>query len=175
MNRELSRALGSVALISWILIGLIGLGLLLAPVLLCACSKTSYPKADLSNVKQLTIANLMYMSDHDGYGPAPDQWMDLLQPYAINKNLFVSPSKRRRTNEFGFAYLRSLGEVRSEDVLNPADVPVIFNSTDLRRNVAGGLYLLPDPPRWKDGNNFAFLDGHAKRHKTAPKFTIELP
>lgn len=138
--------------------------------------KESAMKAsDLSNAKQSAIANIMYMADHDGYGPPPDHWMDALSPYIKNDVIYTSPGLDQNAGEHGYAYLRLLGGIRLEDVTNSNEVPVLFNSSDLSRNVAGGLDLLPDPPRWEGGNNIAFLDGHAKRHETARQFRIELP
>ena len=128
---------------------------------------------DLSNVKQLTIANAMYMSDSDGYGPPPEQRMDVLLPDTKTEKIYTSPGLDADAGEYGYAYLRELGGIRLDDVLYPAKVPLLFNSSDLQRNVAGGLDLLPDPSRWEGGNNIAFLDTHAKRHEIAPKFMIE--
>lgn len=183
MKHRQSRAIGSLALINWILIGLAVFAFILSP-LSCYDGKAAARKtADLSHLKQSALANLIYMADHDGYGPPPDQWMDLVAPYLRNEwssnddveRVYTSPGFDRDGGEYGYAYLRELGGVRLEDVLNPQEVPLLFNSSDLGRNVAGGLDLLPDPPRWDSGNNFAFLDSHAKHLDVAPQFTIELP
>ena len=172
--RGLSRATVSVPLVISVVVGLLIIAFILFPVY-TICSAGAPESSDLSNIRQLALGHGMYMSDHDGYGPPPDQWMDALKPYTKNELIFTNPGLDQDAGEYGYAYLRELGGVHLDDVINPAKVPVLFNSSDLRRNVAGGLDLLPDPPRWEGGNNIAFLDSHAKRHETAPTFTIELP
>lgn len=181
MKRRLIRSRSAV---EWKTMVLVGLGLLGCMILLIirpgkifGYPNTHSPeRSDLSNLKQMGLAHLMYMEDNDGYGPPPDQWMEVLLPYYKNERILNSPGLDGDAGEYGYAYLSELGPIRESDVINPESVPAFFNSSDLRRNVTGGLELLPDPPRW-DGevNHIAFLDAHAKAFETAPKFKIELP
>ncbi|MCH8979619.1 MAG: hypothetical protein IH945_10320, partial [Armatimonadetes bacterium] len=122
MRRELARAASLVAWIVAILAG-IALILLLFPWSSIGGYRSAKSSSDLSNIKQSGIANLMYMSDHDGYGPPPDQWMDVLAPYVKNDLIFTSPGLDQDAGEYGYAYLRELGGIRLEDVLYPAKVP----------------------------------------------------
>ncbi len=118
---------------------------------------------------------MLYLESHDGAGPFPNTWMDQIEPYAKNPAVFIAPNKERKQDEFGYAYYRRLGHVELSAVLNPEEVPMVFDSHDLSWNANGGLDLLPDPPRWEnEKNTIAFLDGPAKSITTAPKFEIKL-
>ena len=162
-------------MVAWIVAILAGIALLvfLSPLFLYGGHGYSKRSSDLSNVKQIAVGHALYMYDSDGYGPPPEQRMDVLLPDTKTEKIYTSPGLDADAGEYGYAYLRELGGIRLDDVLYPAKVPLLFNSSDLQRNVAGGLDLLPDPSRWEGGNNIAFLDTHAKRHEIAPKFMIE--
>jgi hypothetical protein len=139
----------------------------------------------ISNLKQIALAHEMYLLDFDGYGPAPATWADLLAPYTSPRIvdykkdyslLFKSPHNRQGDGddqEYGYAYFRPLGGVQLSSISNSADVPVIFDSSDMRWNANGDLSLLPDPPRWKGTNLIAFLDTHVARIEGTPKVEIK--
>jgi hypothetical protein len=80
-----------------------------------------------------------------------------------------------RKGQFGYAYYRPLGGVKEWAVQNPEEVPLVFDSSDLRWNANGDLSLLPDPPRWDGKNLIAFLDGHVKAVEGTPEVEIKLP
>lgn len=146
---------------------------------MCACGgrMTAKRTASLSNLKQTALAHEMYVTEYDGFGPSPESWMDQIAPYLLNKNerLFASVHETIEDHEYGHAYFRPLGSLKEWAVQNKEEVPLMFDSTDLRRNANGGLELLPDPPRWGEANLMAFLDGHVKAIREKPKVEIALP
>lgn len=142
----------------------------------------------ISNLKQIALAHEAYVADFDGFGPPPVSWADSLAPYTSPRTVdykknyslnFWSPHDDRQVdgdgNEFGYAYFRPLGGVQVSSIAHPADVPIVFDSSDLRWNANGDLSLLPDPPRWNGKNLIAFLDGHVRAEEGTPRVEIKLP
>lgn len=144
-----------------------------------AAEKTALRSASFSRLKMISIAHEIYTSDFDGYGPAPDSWADKLKSYCKDEYVFHSPhiggAHDEDRDEFGYAYYRPLGGLSLDKVQSPAEVPLIFDSSDMRWNANGDLSLLPDPPRWDGKNLLAFLDGHVAQVEGTPKVEIKLP
>ncbi|MEX2242243.1 MAG: hypothetical protein WD716_00190 [Fimbriimonadaceae bacterium] len=143
----------------------------------CACGGSGRKSVSLSNLKQAAIGHEMYVADNDGFGPSPKSWVDQVSAYMPNKSerVFASAHEAIKDGEYGHAYFRPLGDLKEWAVQNKEEVPLMFDSTDLRRNANGGLELLPDPPRWGKVNLMAFLDGHVKAIRERPRVEIILP
>jgi hypothetical protein len=158
-------------------------------LVVCACALFLFPVLNghgprprnfsISNLKQVALGHTMYLEDFDGFGPSPESWADQLMRYIKNRDLFASPHIQgpleERKGQFGYAYYRPLGGVKEWAVQNPEEVPLVFDSSDLRWNANGDLSLLPDPPRWDGKNLIAFLDGHVKAVEGTPEVEIKLP
>lgn len=159
-------------------------------VVVCACGFVFFPvlphghgqarrSASISNLKQIALGHALYLADFDGFGPSSETWADQLMPYVKNEYLFKSPrfneAQVMREDEYGYAYYRPLGGVHLDKVQNPEEVPLAFDSSDLRWNANGDLSLLPDPPRWDGKNLIAFLDTHVKAVEGRPRVEIKLP
>jgi hypothetical protein len=145
---------------------------------LCLCGGATGAKKvrSLSNLKQLGLAHMLYVEDWSGFGPPPATWVDSMWSYHHNAMSYESPHEGRKKGEYGYAYYRPLGEVKEWAIQNKEEVPMLFDSSDLRRNANGDMSLLPNPPRWLGETNlFAFLDGHVKSFRTPPKLEIKLP
>ena len=61
--------------------------------------------ACISNVKQITLAFLMYSSDYDEIicpgALGPDMWHVLIYPYTHNRQIYVCPSRKDRQMGYG--------------------------------------------------------------------------
>ena len=115
----------------------------------------------LANVKNLAIALNMYLADYNA-PPDPRRWCDQLLDYVKNKDVYRCPEARG--SEYGYALNTGVGNVNRDAARHygPAgDVVSIFES-DRGWNAHGGRELLPAQPRHLDGDNYGFLDGHAK-------------
>ncbi|MEN6301106.1 MAG: DUF1559 domain-containing protein [Armatimonadia bacterium] len=148
----------------------------------------------LSNVKQIMLGVLSYAQDYDEvlpyashWGePTPRNWWQYLDPYVKNAQIFICPSQRGASCDYGWNYQnfgyraaantyqygpgQSLGAV-----LMPAETILIGDDPDTGMYGAGGIYIYGptqvSPPadgignvsgRHNDGGNYAFCDGHAK-------------
>lgn len=120
---------------------------------------TQTPKADetttrptsVSNLKQLSLALLMYTQDYDEVLPpvkSPEKFRPLLQPYVKNESLFFVPNTEPKQ-----AYLSnvSLSYHTQGEINNPAETVLFY-----------------EPQVATDGTRaIAFADGHVKRKPEA--------
>lgn len=163
-----------------------GLSLILlavfAPHGSCDNKQGSRKAASIGHLKEIAQAHAFYLADFDGFGPSPASWADQLSAYDLAAPIFWSSHDDRELtsleefNEgYGYAYFQPLEEAKEWAVQNPEEVPLVFDSSDMRWNANGDLSLLPDPPRWDGKNLIAFLDGHVKAVEGRPKVEIKLP
>jgi len=150
----------------------------------------------LSNVKQLMLAHVAYMTDYDdstcpSYLPGPPAtfWYAHLLPYMKNQGIVVCPSAPTQgagtpsTGNIGYGWNyywltyappgRAAGygfpTATDSQVQQPADTIVLGDS---RNNLDYVIYPAAvgtgySPEyRHNDGANFGFMDGHAKWMKT---------
>ncbi len=123
----------------------------------------------LSNVKNLNTALLIYAAEHDQHLPPADRWMDELARYgAVMADLLRCPGAPDL--EYGYAFNANLSGVNLDDIDNPAEIVLIFDSNLGTRNAAGGPEAVADPPRHNDGNNYGFADGHSEWSAEIPNF-----
>jgi len=166
VNRSQGRLWGRG--LAWAGIGLSSLGLL-ASLFLAAVLFPVFVRAReaaktatcLSNVKQLSLAVIMYAQDHDDKLPPADTWCDSLRPYVKDARIFVCPNARQLKS--GYAYNRALSGRPFAEVAEPQRTVLLYES-DLGWNGAGGPETLASPRRhFFVGNVFGFVDGHVKR------------
>lgn len=122
----------------------------------------------LSNVKQIVLGFLMYAQDHDEHLPPADKWMDEMYPYMRNEEILRCPEAPELG--YGYAFNADLSGANLDEIDNPSEIVLIFDSRLGTRNAAGGPEALADPPRHNDGNNYGFVDGHAKWSRELPDF-----
>ena len=113
----------------------------------------------ISNLRQLTMAVLIYADDGDGRLPNAATWMDDIRPYIKAEALYHCPTDEQ--HQYGYAFNSELSGVNLKDIEDAANTVLLFESTSGRWNAADPVTSLPDPPRHGDGNNFAYADGHA--------------
>ncbi len=142
--------------------------------------------ACLSNVKQITLAMLMYAQDYDEIVPRCSQWVpgwpgyvykwpQLIYPYTSNVQIMSCPSS-------GTANYVNLGKMKRPDHLIYVADTLRHRSTDTFGPVGGGTFYKPAfnnycnnvdqtngiywsgiaAERHNGGCNYGFFDGHAK-------------
>ena len=129
-----------------------------------ACATGGYrPGRTVSTLKVIAIAIQMYSEDHDGCIPMNGTWMDAIDPYLKNDRALMDDSvPNRKEGDYGIAFYGPVSGINVKAVVNPESVPLVFQSSDLRRNASSDLSTLPSPPRDFERNFVAFLDCHAK-------------
>jgi prepilin-type processing-associated H-X9-DG protein len=106
--------------------------------------------ACLSNVKQLSLATMIYLTDHDDRFPDASQWRNAVMPYTKNAKLFRCPAD---TSDQLSSYRMNprLSRVESTKVREPANTVMIFEG-DQNGFVA----------RHAGTGSVGFADGHAR-------------
>ena len=142
----------------------------------------------LSNVKQLTLAVMMYTQDYDEAYPGyhftgsptdSDQWFEVIAPYVNNDQIFICPSAKSRNPGYGWNYrfisygTHSLTSVVGDPItllgtiVYPAETVLMADS--LNYYVRGPGTTDPNywpAPRHNGGANFGLADGHAKWYQS---------
>lgn len=116
------------------------------------------PPICLPNVKNISLAVQMYVSDYDNVFPPAAQWCDTLIEYVRNEDVYRCPQAAELS--CAYAFNAALGQAMHKGLAHPVRTVVIFES-DRGWNAAGGRALLPAEPRHGDGENYGFADGHA--------------
>jgi prepilin-type N-terminal cleavage/methylation domain-containing protein/prepilin-type processing-associated H-X9-DG protein len=168
------------------------LGAILFPVFAKAREKARQT-ACVSNMRQIGMAFLQYMQDHEGGVPSVLQqtapytyglWVQAIQPYIANDQIMICPSNQNRLNytdgawapkvlDYGYngwLGLRMEGRNFGPDA-NVANVFIFCDCGLPDPYERAHLYDGP-PDRYgaaphNEGANFAFLDGHAKWQKAS--------
>jgi hypothetical protein len=113
----------------------------------------------LSNVKNVSLAVQMYVSDYGDVFPPAARWSDTLLEYVRNEDVYRCPEAEELS--CAYAYNAALGMAKDNDLARAAETIVIFES-DRGWNAAGGRALLPAEPRHEGGDNYGLADGHAR-------------
>ena len=131
----------------------------------------SQQKACMSNLKQLSIAALMYAQDNDGALPEADKWMDQLAPYLDHlhsEDAFRCPAAPDL--EYGYAMNAALSGMKLNQVKDPSNTVLFFESSLGTRNASGSVDAVCDPGRHDEGSNYSFADGSARCSTSVPGF-----
>jgi len=114
----------------------------------------------LTNVKNVSLGLLMYMSDWNEICPDSANWCETLDEYIKNREVLVCPDAPKQ--DCGYAYNAALSDLHLAAVADPTNTVALFES-DRGWNAAGDpAALLPIEPRHLGGDNFGYLDGHAR-------------
>lgn len=118
-------------------------------------------KADcLSNLKQLSLAMIMFAQDHNETLPDAKTWTDDIRPYFKDEEILRCPSDRG--HEYTYAMNSEVSGKKIADMADPMTTVVLFESDAGKKNAADPLKSLCSPPRHAGANNFAYVDGHVK-------------
>lgn len=140
-------------------VGLVGVFIFL-PVWACGCKVAGPSTACMSNLKQLSLGQIQYASDHDDRLTNRDLWMDQIAPYVKEKSTFVEPLLKDKG--FGYAYNAALSNAKLPGK-SPEKTPMVYDSLNPIKNASDLVTSLPAPGRHGGKNNIAYVDGHAKR------------
>jgi prepilin-type processing-associated H-X9-DG protein len=177
-------------------LGCAGLALLFVPAcfgpVFDAAREKAYTASCQSNLKQLALELLMYAQDYGERLPPAGRWCDAVYLYVKNPDLFRCPEDRRGV-AYSYALNANLGGRKLETIRDPAEVILLFDSSQGVKNAADvGQSLRSHPegkPRYRffgmqgivvqsrahyGGCNFAFLDGHVRwifHNKVSPPGT----
>ena len=121
--------------------------------------------ACMNNLRQLSLASLMYADDHGDYLPPVEKWCDYLETYATgnigtDRSLFRCVLSKSESGSFSIN--GKLSGLKMEDVTGQQNRVLFFESTD-GWNLHGDEKLIQC--RHQKGSAFCvvFVDSHAER------------
>lgn len=148
------------------------LGAVLMPVFSQAREKARTTSCQ-SNLKQLSLAMLMYVQDYDEKYPPKGVWSGGTMPYVKNymvylcsKGHLLSPTVYLGTpppptpTHYGFN--SALPGLTLQKIISPASTIALFETKGPNE---GGASDVAQPGRHQGGNNFGFVDGHVRWFK----------
>ena len=116
-----------------------------------------------SNLKQVAMGASMYSQDYDDRLMPAVGWMDRIDPYIKNDNVFKCPTLfESEPKAYGYAFNRVLSRRRLRNIPRVDATPLAYDSDQLIRSTFDDVASVPFPGRHHGGNNFVFVDGHAK-------------
>lgn len=123
------------------------------------------PHADsqtcVSNVKQISMAMLMYAEDYDQAYPSGD-WQSKLNPYVKLPGIFDCPSVKKQGGSGGYAFNEELAGASLSQVKDPASMPAIFESAILQASLVASPLNSGKVGRHAEGDTVGYADGHVK-------------
>jgi hypothetical protein len=123
--------------------------------------------ASLSNIRQLGISLQIYLTDYDDVVPPAGDWAIVSYPYRKNNDMLNDPTLGHGL-KYGYALFAPLSAKSVDDIANPAEIPLLFQSQTSSFNESGDLSKLPISPRGKGGTDiYSMLDSSAKVHPRA--------
>lgn len=142
----------------------------LAPVVLAAILFPVFTQARqaavkvscMSNLKQCALSQLIYANDYDDKYPAASAWISHTEPYSKNMAVYTCPTVKAEGKQYGYAFYKGLSGQLQTVLDAPSAMPMIFDSTILKKNAYSYLESVPKPGRHEASNNFAYADGHVR-------------
>ena len=113
----------------------------------------------LSNLKQSSVAMLMYLSDEDERFPPRDGWIDASYPYVKNWATYHCPQVLG--TQWGYAFNGALDRANEKKLKFPERVPMLYDSVNPIKNASDLVTSLPVVPRHRR-NFMSYADGHAR-------------
>jgi prepilin-type processing-associated H-X9-DG protein len=131
------------------------------------------PKMDdsscLSNVKQITLAMLMFADDHDEHLPKADRWIEDLMPYVRSEEVFKCPDDDSGARS-SYAMNSALSGLALKEIKDPSNLVLVFETNKPGNNPAGG----PEAVQLRHNNGryavYGYVDGHAKMAQKGENF-----
>ena len=148
--------------LTWLtaLITLPFLSAILIPVFFRA-EDTAKQTACLSNVKELALAQMMYVQDHDGRFPPAANWPAATLPYFKNPQLLLCPQDSRTDKqsaggqETSYTMDDLMDAGKPAGILAPDEAILLFDGTSVFGPREDAAY------RHNGGLSVGFVDGHA--------------
>ena len=133
-----------------------------------AAKQHRYSATTMENLKALYQAVALY-NESEGMLPEASGWMDAAKTYVRTNDLkkgeemkkFINPRFPAGEGVFGYAFNIELSMAYLDEIEDPAQTPMIFESKDTRWNAFGHPADLQPDPELEDGNQAVTADGTA--------------
>lgn len=143
--------------------GLAFLAAILMPVFASA-KLAAQRTACFSKIKELSQGTELYRADFDDRLMTASRWTDQISPYQEEPAYSCIEGQGVR---YSYAFNRSLSDRQASEIASPEQTPLFFDSKIMFPNVAGGLELLPFPPRHAGANSIVYVNGRIRPARTS--------
>ncbi len=125
----------------------------------------SYRARCQANLRQLSVALLMYAFDNEDQLPPAGAWADGISPFLLRSTVWDCLSRPDQRPAYGFNSL--LHRRKTKAISSPEKQPMIFESRLGRWNAndAGSSFVVPH----QGLGLIAYVDGHVKAEKAMPR------
>ncbi len=156
-----------------------------APIEFAKARENARQAASLSNLRQISLAMIMYAQDHNEHFPPAANWVDAVTPYLtvdlhthtvnlhtqeerqrIISSLFHDPSAPD-SQKWSYAFNSNLSGLSLAHVDKPATTVLLFESSAGVKNASDTGESIPHPGRHSGGTDYALADGHCKWYHDA--------
>jgi hypothetical protein len=128
-----------------------------------------YSGDSADNLKNIHSALMLY-HDSEGFFPSADDWMDeaLLRMQAADlkegeaRKKVAHPQFWDQEDAYGYAFNESVAEKYIDEIENPDETFLVFDSSDLSRNASGSVAELAPEPARPGGNQGITVGGDIK-------------
>jgi len=155
-------AVGGLYLIGWLMAGTFGPLRALGQSMNCQ-----------GNVFRMTRAFRLYADDYEDHFPPAEGWMDKTAFYVVEERRLHCPTvSKPEDNRFGYAMNSKMSGALQGKLVNPDQIPLLYDSTNTARNAIDLFASLPRPGRHitrarKDtpsrrGNYVGYAGGNAR-------------
>ncbi|MCJ7752300.1 MAG: hypothetical protein MUQ65_14640, partial [Armatimonadetes bacterium] len=126
----------------------------------------------LSNMKNLSLAMQMYLTDYEGRFPEADGWVEALTEYIRDESVLKCPEDDSEAS-CSYGMNAALSGKTLDEIGDASGVVVFFETASPGDNPVGGAEDVVSPPRHPTGNSYGFADGHASASVEVPGFEVE--
>ncbi len=109
-----------------------------------------------SNIRNIALSLQMYAADNDERFPPAETWCDSIMDYARNPEIFVCSEAPHLP--CGYAFNSALSSLALDELADPSNTVLIFDS-NAGWNGHGGPEFLPPSPRHLKQDAYALADG----------------
>lgn len=130
-------------------------------------NQTEYSGTSMKNMRAMHQAVMLYY-EAEGMLPHAAGWMDAAKTYVKTADLlegeemkkFINPNLASKDGVFGYAMNLELSEAYTDEVEDPAQTPMIFDSGDTSWNAFGLPGKIAPDPELPGGNKTVTVEGN---------------
>jgi hypothetical protein len=115
----------------------------------------------VSNLGRLAQACLIYSQDHDDRFPLANAWMDSIAKTVGNERAFHC-DRLLVQGGYGYAMNAFLAGAEVKKLVEPGQMPLIHESSNMAKNVSEYMPAFPIPGRHNGLNYVVFADGRGR-------------
>ncbi|HMS56038.1 MAG TPA: hypothetical protein PKA27_11620 [Fimbriimonadaceae bacterium] len=128
-----------------------------------AAKPISQRLSDLTRMKQIGVAAMIYAEDSGSCLPIAANWKAALSPYIKNEFVFKCEHLSNGVNAYGHVYERSAAGLNVMKTAEPEKQVMCFDGTNIVANAVGDYRTEIDFERGNGAAHVVFADAHVRK------------